>query len=209
MLEKIAALAGETIPGVDASTITMIDRSGRPRTQVATDDAARALDALQFRAGDGPTLRAIHDQQVDHLVVATDTRWPDFNAAAADVGIAAVMAAPLIDRDGVKGSLNLYTRSAFQQGAVETVDLFAVQLGVAAANAALYVERMLLAEQLEVALETRVVIEQAKGVLMGIERCSGDDAFKMLVRRSQRENRKLRDIAAEVVERYAGSAETR
>jgi AmiR/NasT family two-component response regulator len=68
------------------------------------------------------------------------------------------------------------------------------------------VERVLVAEQLEQALASRAVIEQAKGILMGAQRCDSDTAFRMLVRASQTQNRKLRDIAAEIVSRYSGTS---
>ena len=208
MLEKIAALAHETIPGVDAATITTIDRGRRPKTTVATDDSVCVLDDLQYRLDDGPCIIALREQSAQHLVVTTDVRWPEFSHAAAQIGITEVMWAPLIDREAVKGSLNLYTRSSYGDEVEGVVSSFAVQLGIAVANAALYVERVLVAEQLEQALESRAVIEQAKGILMGAQRCDSDTAFGILVRASQDQNRKLRDIAAEIVSRYTGTSPT-
>jgi GAF domain-containing protein len=206
MLEKIAGLARETIPGVDAATITTIDRGRPPKTAAATDDSVRALDELQYRLGDGPCITAIREQSAQHLVVTVDARWPEFSRAAAKMGITEVMSAPLIDREAVKGSLNLYTQSSYGDEVEGVVSSFAVQLGIAVANAALYVERVLVAEQLEQALASRAVIEQAKGILMGAQRCDSDTAFRMLVRASQTQNRKLRDIAAEIVSRYSGTS---
>lgn len=79
---------------------------------------------------------------------------------------------------------------------------FGDQLGVAVASATLYAESSALAHQLQQALESRAVIEQAKGILMAAQRCSADAAFNILVRASQNQNRKLWAIASEIVERY-------
>ena len=74
-------------------------------------------------------------------------------------------------------------------------------IGIAAASALRYDEALTLAAQLENALASRGVIEQAKGILMAAQRCSAEEAFDLLRRASQRENRKLRDIATHMVER--------
>jgi hypothetical protein len=71
----------------------------------------------------------------------------------------------------------------------------------------LVAELQALVAQLETALSTRAPIEQAKGILMGAERCSADQAFDMLRRASQRENRKLRDVAQDLVDRVGHPAE--
>jgi AmiR/NasT family two-component response regulator len=97
------------------------------------------------------------------------------------------------------------TTETFDEAARETASLFADQLGVAAAKAAQYAESYELLEQLQQALQSRAAIEQAKGILMAHSRVGPDEAFNMLVRASQHQNRKLRAIAAEIVERYAGN----
>ena len=109
----------------------------------------------------------------------------------------------MMDGDVAKGALNSYSESGFADGAADVASLFADQVGVAAINATLYVEGTLLADQLRQALESRAVIEQAKGVLMAAERCDAEQAFEILKRASQGQNRKLRDIATEIVQRYA------
>jgi GAF domain-containing protein len=202
MLTKISLIAIETIPDADFASITMIDRQGKPTTPVFTDKAALELDQVQYALDDGPCLAAVRHQGMEHCETATDTRWPTFSAAAADKGVREVMSTPLVDRETVKGALNLYSRSGFAPLATKTAARFADQLGVAAANAALYVEGALVAQQLETAMEFRSVIEQAKGILMGAQKCDEQAAFDILVRASQNRNRKLRDIASEIIERH-------
>ena len=110
------------------------------------------------------------------------------------------------------GALNMYseTKAEYDAAAREVGCSFADQLGVAAATVTMYAESYELSRQLQQAMESRAVIEQAKGILMGAQRCSPDGAFQILVRASQNQNRKLRAIATEIVERYqsAGAGRT-
>ncbi len=77
------------------------------------------------------------------------------------------------------------------------------KLGLAAAKATVYVEGYELSQQLQQAMESRAVIEQAEGILMAAQGCDPDEAFQILVRASQNQNRKLRAIATEIVARRA------
>jgi AmiR/NasT family two-component response regulator len=102
----------------------------------------------------------------------------------------------------VVGALNLYA-STSQPLAEEIISLaqaFASYAGVAVANAALYSHTAELANQMRAAMESRAVIEQAKGILMARHCYSADDAFKNLSRLSQNSHRKLRDIAQSIVD---------
>jgi GAF domain-containing protein len=207
MLDKIALIAVETIPGVDASSITMVS-DGVPKTPAYSDKLAFDLDQVQYDLGDGPCLGAVRHQGVEHMTTEPESeRWPVLSAAARERGVREVLSAPLIDRDVAKGALNLYSQTGYAPGAWEVASLFADQLGIAAVNATLYLEGGVMARQLQHAMESRAVIEQAKGILMRAERCNADAAFEILVKASQHRNQKLREIAAEIVQRYTtGSA---
>ena len=204
MLTKITLLATETVPGCDLASITML-RRGEPRTPVFTDKTALELDEAQYDAGDGPCLAAIRQRGVEQTQTAYETRWPTFSAAAAEAGVLACLSVPLADDRAVLGALNLYstTTSAFDEEARNVACLFADQLGLAAANATAFVEAYELSQQLQQAMESRAVIEQAKGILMAAQDCDPDEAFQILVRASQNQNRKLRAIATEIVARRA------
>jgi GAF domain-containing protein len=204
MLTKVALLATETVPGCDFASITRIGRQG-PTTPVYTDEAALALDEVQYGDGDGPCLAAIRHHGPEHCTTATDTRWPAFVDAALRHDVSAVLSTPLVDGEASVGSLNMYSRTVerYDDDAQRCASLFADQLGVAAAKVTMYAESYELARQLQEAMESRAEIEQAKGILMAAERCSADDAFAILVRASQHQNRKLRAIATEIVERYS------
>jgi len=138
------------------------------------------------------------------VTVATDQRWPHFLAAAEGLGIRSTLSVPLVGGEEAVGALNLYSKSTaeYSDEARKTASLFADQLSVAAANATVLANAVILNRQLQEAMLPRAVIEQAKGILMSAQHCSEDRAFDILRRASQGQNRKLRDIAADVVGDY-------
>lgn len=205
MHTKIALIATETVPGCDVASITML-RAGKPTTAAFTGKTALLLDEKQYELGDGPCLAAIRHRGLEHLNTASDDRWPAFAAVASDHGVLALMSIPLGNDEAVMGALNLYSETEAEYGAVarDVACGFADQLGVAVASVTLHSEGYELAQQLQQAMDSRAVIEQAKGILMAAQRCTPEAAFQFLVRASQNQNRKLRGIAAEIVDRYAG-----
>jgi AmiR/NasT family two-component response regulator len=108
-----------------------------------------------------------------------------------------------------EGSLNLYcsTTDGFDAHDQENAQMFADQAAVALHNTLLYVKSVKLAEQLQEALGSRAIIDQAKGVLMERERVGADEAFAMLRDASQRLNIKVRDIAQKIVDRSQPNGE--
>lgn len=201
---KIALIATETVPGADFASVTML-KFGKLSTPACTHKTAKLLDEKQYELGDGPCLAAMRHRGLEHVSTASEERWPAFVSAAAENGVLAAMSVPLGNHETVVGALNLYSQSTagYDDGACDVACTFADQLGVAVASATLYAESFELAHQLQQAMESRAVIEQAKGILMAAQRCSADEAFDILVRASQNQNRKLRAIATEIVERYS------
>lgn len=207
MHTKIALIATETIPGCDLASVSVM-RAGRAVTPAFTSKTALLLDKAQYESGDGPCLAAIRHRGLEHVTTASDDRWPSFLAAASQHGVRATLSVPLGNDEAVMGSLNLYSQSldAFDPSTTDAASAFADQIGVAVASATRYAESFELAQQLQQAMESRAVIEQAKGILMAAQRCSADVAFTILVRASQNQNRKLRAIAIEIVDRYTDRA---
>lgn len=201
-LERLAEVAVEEIPGADAASITVI-RDGKPYTPAFTDRSAIEVDETQYAEGDGPCLAAIRHSGIEEYQVGVDPRWPSVRSAAEANGVLGIFSVALQgEGNSAIGGLNLYSRTVPVLDAAtrdQTVRL-AVVIGIAVANAIRYDEAATLAAQLERALESRGVIEQAKGILMAAQRCSAEEAFDLLRRASQRENRKLREIAAQIVE---------
>jgi GAF domain-containing protein len=109
----------------------------------------------------------------------------------------------------VGAALNVYGVDAesFDADAIDLASTFAAYAGVALANMHLYEAQGRVAEQLQTAMASRAVIEQAKGILMGARRCSPEEAFDILVRLSQDSNRKLREVAQALVDEARSAGE--
>ena len=123
-------------------------------------------------------------------------------------GIVATLSTPILARGEGIGALNLYSRtSAFDDDAADRVAAFARQAAIVLANAQVYWDARQLNENMHQATLSRPAIDQAIGILMVDEGSTPDVAFQLLVRASQREKRKLRDIAADVVSRVTERSE--
>jgi GAF domain-containing protein len=202
-LTRVVRYAEQAIPAAEMTGITMLV-DGRARTAVFTDDSAPEIDSAQYETGIGPCLDAFRHQSVFVVHDLTkDDRWPPFSEAAEAHGIRSTMSIPLVANHEGVGAMNFYSRTpdGFSEIDVDVASQFAVQASVVLANAQAYWDAHQLSENLATAMQSRAVIEQAKGILMGAQRCTADEAFQILVRASQRENRKLRDIAEELVGR--------
>jgi GAF domain-containing protein len=206
VLQRVTTLAARTVSNCTAAGITLA-QTGRPHTPVYTDERSPKVDQVQYDNDSGPCLDALREGRIFMIAdTATESRWPEFCAAAAAVGFRSTLSVP-IDVSGhrteVLGALNLYseTPESFDEGSVASTESLAHQAAIVIANAQAYWGAKELSDQLQAALESRAVIEQAKGILMGREGITADKAFEVLVRASQRENRKLRELAAEIVAR--------
>ena len=206
LLDRVTALAARTVGNCTVAGITLA-QSGRPQTPVYTDERAPKVDQVQYEHDSGPCLDALREGKVVNISdTATETRWREFCDAAVAAGLRSTLSVPIDvsgSRSEVLGALNLYseTPDAFDDDAVAATESFAHQAAIVIANAQAYWGAKELSDQLQFALESRAVIEQAKGILMGREGVTAEKAFEILVRASQRENRKLRELAADVVRR--------
>ncbi|HEU5392932.1 MAG TPA: GAF and ANTAR domain-containing protein [Streptosporangiaceae bacterium] len=137
------------------------------------------------------------------MLAAGQPRWPTFAQSAAAAGIKSTLSVPLVVGGDGLGALNIYSReeNSFAEAEVALAATFASYASVALANARVYWRTQRLASQLEEALSSRGVIEQAKGIIIARQGCSADEAFQVLVRLSQHRRVKLRDVAAELVQR--------
>jgi GAF domain-containing protein len=202
-LQRVADLACQHVGGADVAGVTLM-RDGKPSTTVYTDPTSPQIDSAQYETGVGPCLDAFRHQKVFHIhSTCEDENWPAFSQAAAEHGICSTMSLPLAVRGTGIGALNLYARkpAAFWEESEQVGMLFAAQASVALANAQLYDSAYRMTQQLQEALTSRAVIDQAKGMLMARNGVSADEAFTVLRTTSQRENRKLRDLAQEMVDR--------
>lgn len=204
-LQRVSDLACTSVTSADMVGLTMLVE-GRPTTAVFTDVASPEMDAAQYETGIGPCLDSFRHQQVYRIDdMETDQQWPPFSEAAIAHGIRSSMSIPLIARHEGLGALNFYSRApaAFSDHDVEVGLQFAAHAAIALANSQAYWDAHQLGQDMAEAMKSRATIEQAKGIIMGTQRCTADEAFQILVRASQRENRKLREIAHEIVNRAA------
>ncbi len=200
-LERVAELTVAAVPAVDYAGITL-HVEGRNRTAVFTHPDAPEIDQAQYDSGEGPCLDAFREQR-SYVIesMAGDGPWPAFRARAVAYGIGSSLSVPLMVDKEAYGALNLYAHQedSFGEAERDVAELFASQAAIVLANAQAYWEARTLGERLGEAMQSRATIEQAKGILMATQRCEPDEAFDLLVRASQRENVKLRDIAARIV----------
>jgi GAF domain-containing protein len=206
VMDRIATLAKTTLGLNGEVSVTLVER-GKPSTVAQTGALALELDERQYARGYGPCLDSIDGGEP--LIVSdmqAEPRWPDWAKSAAALGAGSSLSIPVPLQREVSAALNIYSldRDAFDDAAVELVSTFAAYAGVALANMHLYTAQGQVAEQLQQAMQSRAVIEQAKGILMGQRRCSAQEAFDLLVRLSQDTNRKLRDVAQALVEDTSG-----
>jgi GAF domain-containing protein len=205
LLQRVAEIATRSTACTFAG-ITLSD-GDRMQTPVYTDERSPKVDQVQYDTGSGPCVDAARTGEIFTIPdTSTEARWRPFSEAALAENIRSTLSVPLDvsgNRSEVLGALNLYSEipDAFDADAVAATQSLAHQAAIVVANAQAYWGAKQESEHLQKAMESRAVIEQAKGILMAQSRLSADDAFDLLVRASQRENRKLREIAAEIVAR--------
>jgi|SRR5947209_5015297 len=205
-LERIATLAARTIDDCDAAGVTLY-LDGKYVTAAHTDQRTLAVDDGQYQRDQGPCLQAMRDQQVLRFdVEEAEDRWPEFVADARANNVRSFLAAPLMLQGDSIGALNLYSSKPSGFTALDDVliALFTGQASIAVANAKMYADAVQLTRQLQEAISSRSVIEQAKGVLMAREGVDADTAFDRLRRESQSRNVKLRLLAQEIVDATQG-----
>lgn len=195
ILRRIVEASVAQVEGADFAGITVLSRSS-VSTPVATDELVWRVDETQYALGEGPGLNAAINREpvvrVDNLCI--DERWPRFAAAAVDLGVHSMLSFQLYTHRDALGSLNLYALrpNAFTEDSVHTGRILAAHAAIAASSTVQHAN-------LRAALESRDLIGQAKGILMERFRVTPDQAFNLLIVASQRTNRKLRDIAEQLV----------
>lgn len=169
LLTRVAGYAVQAIPGADGAGLTLLEQD-RPDTMVATADFVRAVDAVQYGLGEGPCiLAAREDRTVLSGSLGDDPRWGTFGTRVAQLGVHSVVSPPLRQGDKVVGAMNVYAHGheVFDARAASLGEAFAVPAAVTVQHAHVLEHTRRLAEQLQASLATRMVVEQAMGVLVG------------------------------------------
>ena len=201
-LERVVHAVRRHVPGCDEVGVTVLS-AGRPHTAAYTTVQTLEIDAVQYALDDGPCLdsaRHRRENRVDDLV-AHGGRWPEFAKECRDDGMRSLFAVPLLSGAECVGALNLY---GWAPHAFEDFDAWLVRVAasgcaeaVGAVSALDGVRR--LAGQLEQAMASRAVIEQAKGVIMAMRGVPEHEAFEVLRKTSQDRNIKVRELAHQIV----------
>ncbi|CAN5810968.1 hypothetical protein BH23ACT5_BH23ACT5_08330 [soil metagenome] len=200
-LARIARLTVEVIPACDEGTLAAID-DGEVTVRFSTGETSQTIDDRQFSTGVGPCLDAIRSRHPIRVVaMPNEENWPEFVSFAADNGVTSTLSLPLEVADRAIGILNLYSMGMhFEENDEGIGRAFAREAAVCIANARAMERSRNLVAHLERALETRDLIGQAIGVTMVQTNSDAEGAFELLRQASQRENRKLHEIAQRVVD---------
>ena len=203
VLGEVTDIAARSIPGAESTSITLV-RGDQAFTAAHTGEMALAADELQYERGYGPCMdagRAGVVLRIDDM--RTEQRWRDYTARVLEVGVRSSLSMPLPYQGSSIGALNVYSTepAAFATpDSEEAATTVAEAVAVAVANADAHDRLAEHAHNMRLAMESRAVIEQAKGVLMAQQGIGAEQAFEVLREASQRYNRKLRDIARGIVE---------
>jgi ANTAR domain-containing protein/GAF domain-containing protein len=196
-LETIAFAARDSVPGFDLAGVSTMDHKGNVETRAVTDPRVLEFDKLQYSLGEGPCLDALgatHVVSVPRL--RYEQRWPHYVPRVIGLGLRSQLAVKIgIDDTGTLGGINMYstTSDEIDPEAESIAELFAVHAATALGS-------VIKIGQLSSAMQTRKVIGQAIGILMERYGLHEDNAFNFLVRASQTDNIKVRDIAAGIVD---------
>jgi GAF domain-containing protein len=216
LLGDVAQFAAHAIPGVDGAGVTALGLFGAtPRVQAwaVTADFVQEIDMVQYEElKEGPCITCMESRRPTVSgSLGSDGRWPHFGGRVARMGVHSVLSLPLIVDDQVVGAINAYARDrdAFAEHAVELGSQFAGPAAVSVYNAQLLSKARDRAEQLQRALASRPLIDQAIGILRSRSGVSEEEAFDRLTRISQKENVKLRVVAERMVEEAVRRARAR
>ncbi|HEY3409341.1 MAG TPA: GAF and ANTAR domain-containing protein [Propionicimonas sp.] len=189
--------------GVTAAGILLADQFGSLRVLASTDEETRMLELLELQNNDGPCLEAFRTGDVIEGVDLSrfTMRWPHFVAAAMSAGITNAYAVPLRLRDQRIGALNLFQAGtrAFGLHEFQVARVMADMAAIGIINHWSIRQGEVLAEQLQGALDSRVIIEQAKGVVAERQGLSMGEAFEYLRRSARSSHRPIADVATETV----------
>ncbi len=203
VLTELVQVADRGISGAEAVSISLL-RGENAFTAAYSSELALRAEEMQYDRGYGPCMDAARGGVVLRIDdMRTEQRWTDYAAQVLPHGVRSSLTIPLPFQGAVIGALNVYSTQPGTFATAEALDAavtVAETIAVTVANVYAHARLGEEAVNLRRAMESRAVIEQAKGVLMTQRRVDADQAFEILREASQRYNRKLRDIAAGIVD---------
>jgi GAF domain-containing protein len=194
VLDRVVRLAVAMVPGAEEATITMVRARRHVYSAAATGELARWFDVLQNETGQGPCLDAMWHQQTTRVNdLATDPRWPVLGPRASQRGVGSMLCLQLFVVEDTLGALDLlaHEKAAFTDESEHIGLLLASHASIAVAGA----QKL---EHAGIALMSRDLIGQAKGILMERFKITADQAFAVLAKVSQDTNRKVYAVAEDL-----------
>ncbi|MET3808422.1 GAF domain-containing protein [Nakamurella sp. UYEF19] len=211
LLTKVASMAVQAIPGADGAGLTLLEPD-RADIIVKSTDFVREIDDIQYSIGQGPCISAAETGTTMRSgSLGGDPRWPRFGPRAGRLGVHSVLSLPLVTPGGVVGAMNVYAhaKDAFDERSEQLGELFAVPAAISVLNAQILAQSQRLATQLQAALTSRPVIDQAIGIMISRSGDTAEQAFGRLQQMSQHEHVKLTVVAQQIVAKAAARARAR
>jgi GAF domain-containing protein len=191
------------ILGVEGTGVSVVDEDGQLRPVTGINELTTRLEAAEEQLQEGPCVDAFRDGEI---VVVDDLddfaqRWPRWNSEARARGVQAVLGVPLRVREESLGAINIYSeeRRSWSQHEIRIARVLSDMAASYVANASDLQQSRRTSEQLREALESRAVIEQAKGILASEGGYGVDHAFQVLRAHSRRHGASLRSVSHAVV----------
>jgi GAF domain-containing protein len=216
LLAEVAGFAVRAIPGADGAGVTLLrlDRVDNMVEELAASSPFVAeIDHVQYVVlNEGPCITAALERRtVRSGSLGGEKMWPRFGPRVGRMGIHSALSLPLLLPGQVIGAINVYAhgKDVFDEHAAELGELFAKPAAVAVHNAQILAQATTLTAQLQTALSTRPVIDQAIGLLRGRTGGSAEETFAQLRSMSQSEHRKLADVAQRIVDEAVRRARAR
>jgi GAF domain-containing protein len=197
--------------GGDIECAVTLRRRKRTATIGGNSERAMVLDRIEQRLGEGPCIDALETGEPKVLEDAhKDLRWPTYTQELLAEGICSALGVPMDLGDESRAVLNFFAPEpgVFTPQAIADATLFVKMSSKALRLAVRLAASNQRGDDLQSAMQSRTVIDLACGIIMAQNRCSHDEAFMILRRASGSANRKLRDVAHDIVDRVAGAPQT-
>lgn len=195
--------------GLTGAGLMIIDDEDILRFVLATDEGGALLESVQEEIGEGPCVDSLYlDTVVTTVDAGHDPRWPELGRRLEGAAIGGVLGVPVRLAGGAVAALNVYLDEPheWEEGDVEALSAFGRILETVLATAVLADRQDEMVQHLQAALDNRVEIERAVGLLMGRHGINAVVAFNRLRSRARSERRKVVDLARILLAEAGGAA---
>jgi GAF domain-containing protein len=217
VLDQVAISAAQALPDADGVGVCLLrldQTQNRIEALAASHPFVAQIDAIQYELLDeGPCITAaMNSEPIRSANISGDPRWPRFGPRVGRLGVHSVLSLPmLLPTGGVVGAINVYARARdqFDEHAVQVGLLFAAPAALALHNAHVLAQARAHAAQLQAALGSRAIIDQAIGIIRSRSGATTQEGFARLREISQRDNLKLALVAERTVDEAVRRARSR